>query len=41
MMRKVSECFRSDLSTTRKQGLNLMDANKSTFAGQPADFAPE
>jgi transposase len=53
VQQKVSGCFRSErgartfcairsyLSTTRKHGLNLMDAIKSAFAGQPLDFAPE
>jgi len=53
VQQKVSGCFRSErgarmfcsirsyLSTTRKHGLNLMDSNKSAFAGQPLDFAPE
>ena len=33
--------IRSDLSTTRKHGLNLMDSIKSAFAGQSLDFAPK
>ena len=41
VQQKVSGCFRSYLSTTRKHGLNLMDSIKSAFAGQPVDFAPE
>ncbi len=41
VQQKVSGCFRSYLSTTRKHSLNLMDSIKSAFAGQPVDFAPE
>ena len=53
VQQKVSGCFRSErgarkfctirsyLSTARKHGLNLMNAIKSAFAGQPVDSAPE
>jgi transposase len=33
--------IRSDLSTTRKHGFNVMNSIKSAFAGQTEDFAPE
>jgi transposase len=53
VQQKVSGCFRSTqgaerfciissyISTVRKQGMNLMEAIKSAFTGNPVSFRPE